>query len=269
VLVGVNKNRKEGNMATFNELIFLGTGSAFNFGLGNTSFLVKGSDGTNVLIDCGATVPAALQEEYLLEKVTDIAITHLHGDHIHGLEALGFMNYFVFRNRPRLHLPSALMAYRLWHECLRGTMEEIMDDEGRPVRATLETYFEVCLAEPNDATSGCARFLEKQFMFFPVPHIAGKECHGVIGPGFYYSGDSNRPPDELGLSACRYVFLDCQFFQSGAGDAHMPYMEFQNRFADVTRKKIHFVHIGLGWNNFDPQKDGFGGFVRPGQSFPL
>lgn len=70
-------------------LKFIGTGSAFNSKLGNTSAYYK-ENGNLLLIDCGETVFGRILDLNLLEDVNNvyIAITHTHGDHIGSLGSL-------------------------------------------------------------------------------------------------------------------------------------------------------------------------------------
>lgn len=71
------------------QLKVLGSGNAFNQEARlNSSYLIECSFG-NVLIDCGFTVPLALQKNRLpFSEVDYIFITHYHGDHFAGLAAL-------------------------------------------------------------------------------------------------------------------------------------------------------------------------------------
>lgn len=89
-------------------LTWVGTGSAFNPLLGHTSFYVENGTPRKLLVDCGATVPLKLLELGKLERITDIAITHPHGDHIGGLELVGFYHFFALNKRgkskPRLYV---------------------------------------------------------------------------------------------------------------------------------------------------------------------
>ena len=67
----------------------LGTGNAFNQqSRFNSSYLID-INGVNILIDCGFTVPLALQREGVEFSALDyILITHYHGDHFAGLASL-------------------------------------------------------------------------------------------------------------------------------------------------------------------------------------
>ena len=70
-------------------LKFIGTGSAFNTDLVNTSAYIK--DGENILIiDCGETAFARMKQLNLFEDVKNvyIAITHMHSDHVGSLGSL-------------------------------------------------------------------------------------------------------------------------------------------------------------------------------------
>ena len=67
-------------------LHWLGTGGGLNVALGNTSFTLRANSARTLLVDCGFTVPGRLMELNEIESVTDVLITHLHADHIGGLE---------------------------------------------------------------------------------------------------------------------------------------------------------------------------------------
>lgn len=77
-------------------LKFLGTGSAFNTELGNTSAFIK--EGNSLfLIDCGSSTFKVLKESNILNDVKhlEVFITHTHADHVGSLADLIFYMHFV------------------------------------------------------------------------------------------------------------------------------------------------------------------------------
>lgn len=76
-------NRKA-NVAT---LRFLGVGEDFDFALGNSAYLLSGE--TNLLIDCGYTVPHRLCELHSdVDFIDALFLTHVHGGHTFGIPGL-------------------------------------------------------------------------------------------------------------------------------------------------------------------------------------
>lgn len=70
------------------KIIFLGVGEAFDENLPNNSQLVI-TDKTNLLLDCGFTVPTQVWKHNDDKDLIDaIYISHQHGDHFSGLPAL-------------------------------------------------------------------------------------------------------------------------------------------------------------------------------------
>lgn len=245
---------------------WIGTGSGLNAELGNTSFLVKGTDRT-LLVDCGSTVPLELMKLNKIKDVTDILITHSHSDHIGGLESLGFMNYFGFKrrgdDRPNLYVGSDDFAHRLWNNSLSGGMQKIRKDDGTPFEATLETYFKI-----HTGKDFIVDDLPKATLF-ETPHVPILENYGVkFNNGVFYSGDSlNLPPSDPKL-----IFQDCQFFigpNKGAGDAHISYEKLKKDLSKEVKAKTYLVHLGVGWDKINPIADGFAGFVKPKDKFDM
>lgn len=68
----------------------IGGSNAFDYD--NSSFLIE-HNGKQLLFDCGLNAFQYIKENNL--DITDVFISHTHFDHISGLEALIFYNYFV------------------------------------------------------------------------------------------------------------------------------------------------------------------------------
>lgn len=83
----------------------LGTGNAFNLqGRMNSSYLVDTKQ-RRILIDCGFTVPLALQNEQIeFSSIDYVFITHYHGDHFAGLAALLLGLKYVYKQTKQLKI---------------------------------------------------------------------------------------------------------------------------------------------------------------------
>lgn len=244
---------------------WIGTGSAFNPALGHTSFTVQQNGGARILlVDCGATVALNFIGSGAVDQITDVAITHMHADHIGGLEAFAFYQYFVLGKRgdkrPNLHVANDAFAHMLWESALRGGMGKSQDESGAPLDMTLETFFRVrtgptIRAEALPETS-----------FVSTLHVAGMENYGLrFSNGVYYSGDTvELPPHDPQL-----IFQDCQWSGPIRGDVHICYERLRDEVPDDVKKRTHLVHLGRDPKDFNPLKDGFGGIVLPGQEFTV
>lgn len=144
----------------------LGCGNAFTANNYNQQFLLE-ENGRKMLVDCGWTTRYALLNSNInMNDIDDIYISHLHADHIGGLECMAFLRY-DWINRPqrysdgigylatahngknhnyatRLYGNENLLK-ELWDKSLRGGLESM---EGFVAR--LDTFFEPNPVKPND-----------------------------------------------------------------------------------------------------------------------
>jgi hydroxyacylglutathione hydrolase len=128
------------------EIQMLGTGNAFAKKYFNNNALLYYNHFT-LLIDCGITAPLAF---YTLDKhyneIDGILITHLHGDHIGGIEELAYQMFYVYKKKLRLYVPNDLIE-PLWENSLKGGLYN--GEEG----CNLHTYFNVIPLNENQPTS--------------------------------------------------------------------------------------------------------------------
>lgn len=152
---------------------FLGTGGAFSSieQLHNMP-LVRFQDKYydleyNFLVDCGGDIRHGLKRSGL--SVTDIHgiyVSHLHADHIGGLEYVGFARMFQPTHiKPQLFVPTDLVD-TLW-ESLRGGME--YTDDG--FVKTLDDYFQVNPMKPGVPSEFQVSGMQIKLTCLEVPHI--------------------------------------------------------------------------------------------------
>ncbi len=159
-------------------LTFLGAGAAFtedpdnfqsNMFIERKDSGPRGADRSGLLIDAGTDIRWSMKAAGLsYRNIHSVYISHLHADHIGGLEWVGFRTYFD----PECAKPSLIatkgVINRLWDDCLKGGMEGL--DFGR---ADLSTYFDVTVVSESE------RFQWGNASFEPVrvPHFYsdGKE----------------------------------------------------------------------------------------------
>lgn len=134
------------------EISVIGCGNAFSERNFNQSFVVE-ENGRKMLIDCGYQVPTALRANgFDYKEIDDIYISHLHSDHIGGLEFIAFSRYNwatrpreADENSPRI-IGNRQLLTDLWEKSLRGGLESM---EG--FVANLGTFFHPVPVEPNQS----------------------------------------------------------------------------------------------------------------------
>ncbi|WP_438433467.1 MBL fold metallo-hydrolase [Gorillibacterium sp. sgz500922] len=218
-------------------LRMLGTGGAFSKTYGNNNALFE-ENGFTLLVDCGITAPQALHDMGVeLNAIDAILITHLHGDHVGGLEELTFRMKYQLGRKPRLILPKALAA-PLWENTLRGGLEYPEDG-----LTQLSDFYELTLLENRKPAALAPGFLVEAL---PTRHIPGKPSFSlVLQEKLFYSADMifDRPLlDEMVHGrGCRYLLHECQFTSPGV--VHTTLDELLRLPRDY-QEKMYLMHYG-------------------------
>lgn len=251
------------------EILPLGVGDAFAKTLNQTNFLVTPGEGEPFLVDFGHTASRALHALGRdLRSVSTVVLSHLHADHIGGLEELGFTGYFAWGERPALHVPVNLLPWLWDHALLAGMGQRLRGPGGAFFEAGLETYFRVFPVSGETAFAlGSVEVLP-----FPTPHIPGRPSWGfrlsdrATGAAALLTCDSRFHRGNLerfgaGVSA---VFHDCQLRTNGA-HIHATLEELAT-LPPAWQEKTLLVHYADDWPAFEG-RTGAMSFAREGRGY--
>ena len=249
------------------KLIFLGSGSAFTIGTDNfqSNMLLVDEQGNKLLIDCGSDIRFSLhQAGFSHLDITDIYISHLHGDHAGGLEYIGFSTKFDPRcNKPNLYLSQEL-ADDLWNHTLSGGMRSI---EGEI--ACLETFFEVHPVKRDSYFT----WQNINFNLIKVIHVDNgyfiMPSYGLFfevnGYKVFLTTDTQLCLEEVRkfYEKADIIFQDCETSQFPS-KIHAHYQQLLTLPHNIKRK-MWLYHYQPGTLP-NAQQDGFCGFVQRGQT---
>lgn len=249
------------------KLIFLGTGSAFTVGDHNyhSNMLLESSEGKRLLIDCGSDIRFSLHEQGLsYQDIHDVYISHLHADHVGGIEGLAFNTKFnSAHQKVRLHLSDTLVP-SIWDNVLAGGLTLLTEG-----KMQLSSYFVV------EAVPSKGKFTWENIDFYLIQtvHIKTKNelmpCYGLLfrlkEMTIFITTDAQLTPEITNIySQADLIFQDCETAPTKSG-VHAHYTDLI-KLDPQTKKKMWLYHYQPGPLP-DAQAEGFCGFVKKGQVF--
>lgn len=216
----------------------VGVGDAFTAKYFNACLLLE-ADGTRVLIDAPPALARALGdlgerggERVGLDDIDHVVITHLHGDHVGGLEQLLFWRRFVTGRKAALYaIPEVLAG--LWDTRLKGGMEVLMNERFEAQLLTLDDYADVRPLSPGGTAIGPLLVDHR-----PTLHHIPTSALRVRGRGaaFAYSADTAFDPSLIEWLSHADLF----FHETNVG-IHTPLASLA-ALPEVTRRKMRLIH---------------------------
>ena len=248
------------------KLTFIGSGSAFSLQNYQSNMILRADDGTILLIDCGADARFALRDlGFTYKDIDNVYISHLHSDHVGGLEWLGFTRKFdPLCTKPKLYI-SRYIKNDLWSNVLSGGMLSLQGEV-----ADLDTYFEVDSISKNQGFT----WKDINFQLIQAVHImSGFHIVPSFGLLFTINGISTFLTTDMQFSPTQItdfykkadlIFHDCETSPYKSG-VHAHYSELCTLPMEF-KQKMWLYHYQDG-ELPDAQSDGFLGFVQKGQTF--
>lgn len=225
---------------------FVGTGDAFSRRFGHTNVLVEAGD-VRMMIDFGHLAPQRLEALGVsLDQLTHVVVSHIHTDHVGGLEELAFLSRFVHHSKAKLLIPHGLVGL-LWEHTLRGGLEMVADEQGRAEHCSLETYFDV-----GELGEGWQSIGSLALRPFRTDHVPGKDSWGLVvreeasDHRMIFGCDTRTPHPELLEEpigedfASGPIFHDCQLGHDGASTIHVPFSEIA--YPPAVQDRVVLVH---------------------------
>jgi ribonuclease BN (tRNA processing enzyme) len=224
--------------ATF-EVVVLGVGDAFSEMRRPTALLLV-CDGFHLGVDCPDGYLAALRSAsqragrgISASAVDHVLITHVHGDHMNGLEGFAFYKRLVEGRRIRL-LASPEVRACIWDQRLAASMGALWDGQ-RHREMGFDDYFErLPLAWSEPATVGPFTIRARRTRHHvPTSALLVEAAGRTLG----YSSDTSFDPELL-------AFLepaDVVIHETGLGPAHTPYAALA-ALPRALRRRMRLVH---------------------------
>jgi len=257
------------------KLTFLGTGSAFAMKNFQTNMLIEFDDGYKLLIDAGGDIRFSLAEQGLgYMDINGVYVSHLHADHIGGMEWLAFTTYFDprYQGRPDLFI-SEFLVDDLWTRSLSGGLASL---QGK--RNTIDRFFNVHPVEKNGVFAIDHPTNSPEFQLVQTVHFVNGYTFELSFGLLFEAGDEvvfittdtqfapNQIKDFYNKATVIYHDVECSPFRSGV---HSHFDELVG-LEETTKNKIWLTHyqdvVVDDWEEWEAKAKaaGFRGFIPKG-----
>ncbi len=249
------------------KLIFLGSGSAFApFGNYQSNMILQAKSGKNLLMDCGSDARRSLNEQGFSHfDIHDVYISHLHADHVGGLEWLAFATKFDQKcPKPMIHAAEDVLK-DLWEKTLSGGLSSLQG-----INADIHSYFNTNPVAANSYFT----WSHIQFHIIQTVHVISGYAI-VPAYGLLFTVNNTTVFITMDTQFVHFymdsiyqkadiIFQDCETSDCKTG-VHAHYSDLRKLPSEIKRKMwlYHYNCESLP----DCKQDGFAGFVTKGQCF--
>jgi len=254
------------------EILFLGTGSAFCFQNYQSNLLIKQGD-KFLLVDAGGDLRFSLIDANIsIQDIDSLYISHLHNDHIGGMEFIALYTYFhPLCESLNLFIHETLLR-PLWSNALQAGLNSVQNKV-----LTLDDYFNVKPVFDADLTF---EWQQINFRLIPTQHMHnGKKPILTYGLMFhdmtsdyrvFLTGDTQFIPQMIqdAYNQAHLIIQDCETSDSKTG-VHAHYSEILTLDPSIKKKTCLWHYQDNVTNNFDhwnkrAKNDGFKQFIKKG-----
>ncbi|MBF0449522.1 MAG: MBL fold metallo-hydrolase [Candidatus Magnetomorum sp.] len=253
------------------EIQFLGTGSAFCLHNYQSNLLIKKNDQL-LLVDAGGDLRFSLNNVgYSIRDIDALYISHLHNDHIGGMEFIALFTYFDPTRLPLKLFIHQTLIKELWENALKAGLSSVQNK-----MLTLEDYFNV---HPI-ASDHIFEWQDILFTLIPTTHMFNGQLtiltYGLMihdkssGSQVFFTGDTQFYPKSIqtAYDQSNIIIHDCEtsVFKSGV---HSHYDDIKTLDQQIKAKTYLWHYQDNVVMDFDiwqkkAQHDGFRGFVAKG-----
>ena len=256
------------------EIQILGTGSAFCLHNHQSNLIVK-KNKKILLVDAGGDIRFSLKNAgYGIRDIDALYISHLHNDHIGGMEYLALYSYFDPGDSPiKLFIHQSILK-ELWDNALKAGLSSVQNKT-----LALKDYFNIFPI----SSELIFEWQNIKFALIPTPHIFnGKKNIFTYGlfiedneskKSIYLTGDTQFNPIKIqdAYNDADLIIHDCETSEFKSS-VHSHYNEIKMLDSHVKNKTYLWHYQDNVIKNFDywqkkSKKDGFQGFIKKSARF--
>lgn len=264
------------------KLLFTGVGGAFadDTQYQTNAVLLDEHGRKGMLIDCGSDARHALKLQGIaLKDIDAVYISHLHSDHVGGMEWLAFSTYFnPGLKRPSLYCDSKLMR-QMWEETLKGGLNSIENQvmnltnyfDCKPVYSNQSFIWDKSTLQPIQTVHVMAAYQIVHSFGLMISIPGGKD---QMFNKVFYTSDTQFCPNQIQgfYREADMIFHDCETSPIKSG-VHAHYDDLKALDLSFKRKMwlMHYQPKFAAMAEMQAMaiRDGFAGFVERGQLFDL